>query len=434
MKNLNKFTKHELINKIHNLDYENKSNQSTSMKIVESILNFKSFILKFTLITFIIKWIKKYSLIQKLWHFFRWIASAILAISMIDIYSLDIISWIKETSIYNWYSELFSSKEVNDIAKEKTLGIKSEFPKRIAIETSENETGINSISERIRKNNQKELEEINDNGIWNDYKHIIIISGVIISGVVIWYYSEEVKDGFLTSIEWIKNYFSRPPTDPGNNTTENIRTSSTQSSEQSIKNRWRKYFEIEPVTKDNISDITSIPKSSEIEVIDNSSVSSSFKIDKGKKVLTSPSLETLNNNAEEAWSESSSPKSDDSSSTITPEVINQAEILKANAWKMYLPTQTKSSIDFIENFFNDDKIEVNEESVGKLPEALANIIQTYDIELNIYKSATSWEEKNKFSMKQSLFNYNKWIRKYYALIFPDEILINLGDPNDEPTN
>jgi hypothetical protein len=56
---------------------------------------------------------------------------------------------------------------------------------------------------------------------------------------------------------------------------------------------------------------------------------------------------------------------------------------------MYLPTQTKSSIDFIENFFNDDKIEVNEESVGKLPEALANIIQTYDIELNIYKSATS---------------------------------------------
>jgi hypothetical protein len=56
MQNLNKFTKHELINKIKRLDNQNSNqNQSTLIKIVEYFLQFKSLILKITLIAFIIK-------------------------------------------------------------------------------------------------------------------------------------------------------------------------------------------------------------------------------------------------------------------------------------------------------------------------------------------------------------------------------------------
>jgi hypothetical protein len=62
MQNLNKFTKHELINKIKKLDNQNSNqghnqghNQSFLHKIVSTILLFKSLILKLTLITLIIK-------------------------------------------------------------------------------------------------------------------------------------------------------------------------------------------------------------------------------------------------------------------------------------------------------------------------------------------------------------------------------------------
>jgi hypothetical protein len=58
MKNLNKFTKHELISKLKNLDNQNSnqnSNKSTLIKIVEYLLYFKSLIFKLTLIAFIIR-------------------------------------------------------------------------------------------------------------------------------------------------------------------------------------------------------------------------------------------------------------------------------------------------------------------------------------------------------------------------------------------
>jgi hypothetical protein len=56
MKNLNKFTKAELINKMKNL--QDKSSRN-SRSIVEYILFFKSIILKITLIALLIKILKK---------------------------------------------------------------------------------------------------------------------------------------------------------------------------------------------------------------------------------------------------------------------------------------------------------------------------------------------------------------------------------------
>ena len=124
MKNLNKFTKAELINKFTKLDNQN-SNQTQSkyqwiFNIIDKILLFKSLILKITLISLIIRWINKYSLVKKFWHIFSLLANTLLGFTLIDIYALDVISWIKDTSIYRWYSELFSTPDIitNKEAKE----------------------------------------------------------------------------------------------------------------------------------------------------------------------------------------------------------------------------------------------------------------------------------------------------------------------------
>ena len=66
MNNLNKYTKAELISKFKSLENKN-SNQSLFQRIIENILLFKSFLLKITLIALLIRWIKKYSLVKKLW-------------------------------------------------------------------------------------------------------------------------------------------------------------------------------------------------------------------------------------------------------------------------------------------------------------------------------------------------------------------------------
>lgn len=133
MKNLNKYTKAELISKFQRLE-NNNSNQSFFSKIFNYILMFKGLILKITLITFIIKWIKKYSLIKKLWHIFSLIGTSLFGLSLIDIYSLDFISWIRDTSIYKWYYKLIETEIPNKVDNE------FQFPKRITKETSENET------------------------------------------------------------------------------------------------------------------------------------------------------------------------------------------------------------------------------------------------------------------------------------------------------
>jgi hypothetical protein len=61
MKNLNKFTKAELINKFKNLENlksnhdKNLNSNQSNLKLIDILLLFKSLIIKITLITFIIK-------------------------------------------------------------------------------------------------------------------------------------------------------------------------------------------------------------------------------------------------------------------------------------------------------------------------------------------------------------------------------------------
>jgi len=93
MKNLNKFTKAELIGKFKKLETKNSnvnnSNTTLFSKILDFILYFKTLIFKVTLISIIIKWIKKYSLFTKIFRFANWVILSIFGISLIDNFSFD---------------------------------------------------------------------------------------------------------------------------------------------------------------------------------------------------------------------------------------------------------------------------------------------------------------------------------------------------------
>jgi hypothetical protein len=65
-----------------------------------------------------------------LWHLFNIIASALLGVSLIDIYSIEVISWIKDTQIYKWINDLISSKP--DIIEKDTDEFR--FPKKLQIQ------------------------------------------------------------------------------------------------------------------------------------------------------------------------------------------------------------------------------------------------------------------------------------------------------------
>jgi hypothetical protein len=435
MNNLNKYTKAELIGKFKRLNNQNSNqNQSTLIKIVEYILHFKSLILKITLIGFIVRWIRKYSLVHKFWHIFRWIASGILGISLIDIYSLDVISWFKETNIYKWYSELFSSKESINPVKESEF----QFSKGITNKTSENEKGDNSISEWINRNNKsKKIENHNEDSIWdiiqNNSKSIAIITGVVIISGLSYYYFDEIKDGYFSSIEWIKNYFSRTPRDPEEiNPNSNI-SSTTQTSTESIQKGWRRFFKEDPENKD--IELTNLSKPSSSEV--------TSTIDKGKGVLTSPSLENLNNKAQESWSESSS---DSSSSTITPEnfketssSVNDSSLSSCTPfitknWKLLI-TNKLEDFEFIENTFSSED-ELTKETAHKLVESLANVMVLYDDHITSFEKVIKFKSGAQIKgYKQTMYHFREWISIYHSKILPlSENKIAIGNMFDDPTS
>jgi len=143
----------------------------------------------------------KYFLIKKLWHIFSLLGSSLLSISIIDIYSWDVISWIKDTSIYRWYSELFNYSKIDKI---ETIENPSKFPKgmieRTSIETNGNENGnqkSDEISNKINRwFNKEEItnkepdiltnEEFNKIDESNKYKNYFILGSIIIiSGIIL---------------------------------------------------------------------------------------------------------------------------------------------------------------------------------------------------------------------------------------------------------
>lgn len=434
MKNLNKFTKAELINKFKNLENLNKidSIQTQSkyqwiLKIIDKILYFKSLILKLTLITLLIRYIKKYSLIRKLWHIFSIIGNTLLGFTLIDIYSLDIISWIKETQIYKWYADLFSKTEIISNKKE-------DIPSRMTTineNSNENKTNserssriiewINRDSEKTKVNdlevlNQEEFKSIEEKT--NNYKYYFILGTILIASGIVWYYWNDIRPGDAanTVIEKVRSFRS------WFNNDENI----------IIDNNPRNNTVNIPT---NVN-----PPIEDIQLTDNTQPPSNTQ---SLTVLTSPSLENLNEQVESSWTEgSSSPKSDDSSVKITQASSSSSKITETsvlstlikNNWRNKFTKDIKDKINFIESCFNFENI--SEDNTIELNDYYAYLINEYNIEIQTYnfmKNNSIYNREDLNNMKESIYYFREWICEYHNKIFPtSNVTIEIGSINDSP--
>jgi len=217
MKNLNKFTKAELISKFKKLEIKNSnvnnSNTNTTLfsKILDFILYFKTLIFKVTLISILIKWFKKYSLFNKIFRFANWIILSIFGISLIDNFPFDftkeiryilsgIITYFSNTHFYSFIASIFSTKE--DTSK---ISIRE---KPMSWEDSRNESEIkqskrnSKISEWLNPEPEVKGESSN--------KKYYAIAALLILACLSWYYYDEIR----TVTPAITNYFRRPR--PGN--------------------------------------------------------------------------------------------------------------------------------------------------------------------------------------------------------------------------
>lgn len=437
MKNLNKFTKAELIKQYKKLE-EINSNQTLFFKIINFIIYFKGLILKLTFITLIIKWIRKYSLVRKFWHIFSLIGNTLLGISIIDIYSWDIISWIKDTSVYKWYTGLFSINELPlEIPSKNSINISE----RTSIETNGVQTE-SEINNRINKwFNKEEItnkepkvlskEEFNSLEESNNYKNYIILGTIIIiSGIIYYYYWSDIRpaagDAGNTIIEKIRSFRSW-----FNNDSNNIINNNPENNSMNIPTNINQDIQLVDNTPANIQPVES-----------------------SSNVLTSPSLENLNEQAESTWGEgSTSPGSDrtvtqasisgsslniesnassTSSGSSTSSISTVSNFIKNN-WRNRFTEETNDKINFVESTLNS---EIDLEEGLKLSDYYAYIINEYNKEIILYntlKSDLNPNLQNLNMLKQSLYYFREWIAEYQTKIFPtSSVTIEVGNIQDSP--
>jgi len=306
-------------------------------------------------------------------------------------------------------------------------------------ETNQNTTRSESDHEIIKRFKEiisKDSESIIEDNLNQEntpfYKNKIFIFGSLIITVAISrYYFDEIKTGYGSIIDWINSFRPTPPDSPTGNNSNN----STTPTRSNIQERLNKYFkdpeaEIKPEAVNNI------------ELVDNTQhVAGSSSIDKGKGVLTSPSLENLNNKAQESWSESSS---DSSSSTITQEKVNESSSSVNNSsrctpfvtenWKLLI-TNKLEDFNFIENTFSSED-DLTKETAHKLVESLANIMVLYDDHITSFERVIKFKTEAQINAYyQTMYHFREWISIYHSKILPlSENKIAIGNMFDEPTS
>lgn len=151
---------------------------------------------------------------RKILHFINFIATSFLGISLIDIYGFDLISWIRDTSIYKWYTELFFKTQLPIENKPSKNSI--HFSER----TAPNANGIqkqsetnNTINRWFNKQIIQEPEVIQED---NNKKYYIIAGLLIIACLTWYYYGEDIKPLPGIAIENFRN-LRRPGNNPDNN-------------------------------------------------------------------------------------------------------------------------------------------------------------------------------------------------------------------------
>ena len=230
MKNINKYTKAELISKMNQLkskqldsNISTNSNDNTIFKIIiKNILYFKTLILKITLLALIIKVFKKYSIFRRLWSIISTILFSIFGISLIDFYELEAISKffhniLDVLSNFNSNILKFFGKTV-DVPIETVTTMKSmNRINQSSTEIQENSKIIDRFNKIIHNEPIKEDILIEENTpFYKDKNTYIIIGGVIILLGLGYYYFDDIKPIGTSILAWINSFRPGPDGNGGN--------------------------------------------------------------------------------------------------------------------------------------------------------------------------------------------------------------------------
>lgn len=216
--NLKKYTKAELISQIKGLK-DNSNNPNSNLMTI--LLSLKTLLLKITLIALIIKVIKRFSILRRLWRIFNYSLLSVFGISLVDSYEIEFISNIIH-KIMDIFSNFYDS--ITGLFSKKVDVPIKEFPSRSGRlnQSQPNATGINEsnrIIERFTKiiNNKDEiiLEPVveEENNPYYKNKYLILAALLLLSGVA-WYYWDEITPAGTTILSWFRNLRSKPSSEP----------------------------------------------------------------------------------------------------------------------------------------------------------------------------------------------------------------------------
>lgn len=289
------------------------------------------------------------------------------------------------------------------------------------------------ISDWINRRSEETVEPVIIDKLEEDtpfYKNKYFIIGAIgVTAIISWYYYgdniqpvvtsgiEYLKTGYGAIIDYLSSFRSSPPDDSTGTNSSGSTISNTMTDRSNLRERLDKLFKT--------PDLRIIDKTdSKIELIDNTQPSTS-NLDKGKGVLISPSLENLNNQAQESWVEgSSSPKSDSSSSTITPNPtikVNFTENQKSvtsefipespiesepleyvtKNWKLMFAKDIRDKMTIMDDIWYSDD-DFSKEQSDTMADSLAFLINNYNLAIeNFNSSLTNLQPEQIRAGKQS---------------------------------
>jgi hypothetical protein len=252
MKNLKNYTKAELISKLNSIKQPNNNKESIFTNFMTLIMLLKSLLLKITLIAFIIKIFRKYSIFRKIFTIINTILFSIFGFSLIDFYEIDALSkyFHKIMDIFaNFHSSILDlfGKKVEKV----DLPTKNEILRGISKETNgiqTNNENNNGIIERYKKiiHGEEVKPEIIQEVIQEEktpyYKNkYVIIAGLLMLSGITWYFYDEIKPFGTSILAWINISRSWSNSDP-DDSNESI-SRNNQSNNKSLKDRvWEKIY------------------------------------------------------------------------------------------------------------------------------------------------------------------------------------------------
>jgi hypothetical protein len=168
MKDLNKYTKAELISRIskYKIDRLEKraNNQTIFNRLTEVILALKGIIIKLTVVSLLVKVFKKYKIFRRCWFILNTTVMSIFGISLVDSFGVDFISnffneirWItysivayfSNTTFYSFVASLFKAKEDVKQGKIRIRELPSDGESSWETTRNETKTSENKRNSRI---------------------------------------------------------------------------------------------------------------------------------------------------------------------------------------------------------------------------------------------------------------------------------------------